>query len=316
MVKNNGVNTEVTEVTEEAAVDQQPTVEETTATETTEETTAVEKFEERPASLINQLFVDQADAVSNRGHQLSHTATLTKDATMAMSDIMRKIGSLKPEDEDFERIASLVEASRESHDMMDDLVGEMYDIGSINISYLQSLSEEELEKMLRSQQSKRSRAKSKTMDQQNYQTMMVAAIAETVIRLAANKPKNSGGAALGDLGVSDEDFEKLRDDAEELKKAIRNVQSKKSIMKSKKDFTDEHPRWKQLCELEMRLKELRDETTVPVSVQERRDAKAKAEAEEMLKDIDLGALDEEQAKTMLAKLSEVLATNKTEEDGE
>ncbi|MMZ45681.1 hypothetical protein D3C75_232700 [compost metagenome] len=277
---------------------------------------AVATEEQPKVNLINSLFVEQAEAASNRGHQLSKTATLTQQGTLAMKDIMRKIAAVDSTNEDFERFSALVGASQTNHDAMDDLIGELYDFSKLNYDYLKELDEEELEKMLRSQQSKRSRAKSKHMDQQNYQNMMVAAVAETIVRLAANKPKNSGGAALGDLGVSDEDFEKLRDDSEELKKAIRNVQSKKSIMKSKSGFTEEAPRWKQLCELEERLKGLRDETTVPVSVQERRDAKAKAEAEEMLKGIDIGQASEEQAKMLLAKLSEVLATNKTEEDEE
>jgi hypothetical protein len=92
--------------------------------------------------------------------------------------------------------------------------------------------------MLKSQQSKRSRAKSKAMTLDNYTTLLTAAIAEDIIREIYNKPKSAGGfhRAAGTVDYTIDQLQALHDDQEALRKEIRNVQSKKSIMKSKNPF--------------------------------------------------------------------------------
>jgi hypothetical protein len=191
---------------------------------------------------------------------------------------------------------------------MDDLINECFDLGSVNIDFLKTVSEDELEKMVRSQQSKRSRSKSKAMTQDNYITMMIGAVAENLLRLALGKPKSAGGGAvMGEIGFSAEDLEKLADFPEDLKKAIRNVQSKKSIMKAKANFDVQSPRWQQLLRAEQQLKEVRDRTNGLVNEQAEQALKVKEQAEEMLADVNVDELDANDAKALLEAMKEMLA---------
>lgn len=278
--------------------------------EVLEGTTANVDTENEPQVVVNQdpisaLFGSNDTVQTNRGNQLRATADLTKLSEMLARDILQEITGNSQEFED------AIVASKRSHDAMDDLINQVNPLGTVNIEFLTSLDEEELEKMLRSQQSKRSRAKAKEpMTFEVYTTMMVAAVAENLLRLAAKKPKNSGGAALGDLGMSDEDYIKLAEDPEELKKAIRNVQSKKSIMKSKQGFSEDNPRWQQLLEQEERLKNLRDQKAA-IRDEElkalKEEAEAKRKAEEILAEYPDDPNPEE-AKQILDALKDILAS--------
>lgn len=254
---------------------------------------------------LDAMFSAAADRASSGGaNQLSVTAQLTKHALGLVNYIQQVLA------EDMPKYKSDVEASMKNHAAMDDIIGDIVNLGAEDVEYLKSETEEELEKALRSQQSKRSRAKSKVMDKENYTTMMTGAVSELLIRLAMGKLKNyGGGAAMGDLGFSDEDLEKLAEDTEELKKAIRNVQSKKSIMSHKQGFDDKSERWLQLLRDEATLKDLRDRGSKAVDEKLLKDAQAKKEAEEVLNAIDtenIGTVEE--ALTYFNQLKEILAT--------
>lgn len=255
--------------------------------------------------VLKELFVDEVQAVkvSSGANQLSKTAQLTQVATSIANEIFAKI-TAEPE-----AYHERVIASQKSHDAMDELINELYQLDTVDISFLQTETEETIEKMIRSQQSKRSRAKGKPMTKENYLTMMVGAIAENLLRLAAGKPKSAGGVSvMKDVRFSPEDLEYLAQYPEELKKAIRNIQSKKSIMKSKADFDPQSERWQQLLQAEQQLKELRSRINGLVNKEAKEALEAKQKLEEMLATKDISSLPPEEAKQLLDAVKEMLAS--------
>jgi hypothetical protein len=252
---------------------------------------------------FDNLFMDDSKAVAfNSANQLNKTARLTQLATEIANRVFQEAT------DDLNEFAPAIKASQKSHDAMDDLIGEIVDLGAVDVDFLKSVSEEELEKMIRSQQSKRSRAKSKAMTQENYMTMMTGAVAEQLLRLVAGKPKSSGGGTvMGEIGFSAEDLEKLAEYPEDLKKAIRNVQSKKSIMKSKVDYDPQSARWLQLVRAEQQLKEVRDRVNGIVNEQAAEAIEVKKKAEEMLANVDTEGMSSEDAIKLLAQMKEMLA---------
>jgi hypothetical protein len=256
---------------------------------------------------VNSLFASETLTPAFGGaNQLNKTARLTTLAEGIAQQVFATATA------DFENFEGRLMASQKSHDAMDDLIADCYDLGNLlaegQLQFLESESEEEIEKMIRSQQSKRSRAKSKVMTQENYLTMMTGAVAENLLRLAGGKPKSSGGGAvMGDVGYSHEDLEQLAQFPEELKKAIRNVQSKKSIMKSKAEFDPMNPRWQQLLVAEQQLKEVRDRVNGEVNEEAKKALEAKRSVEELLSAADMSNPDE--AAELLNKVKEMLASN-------
>ncbi len=253
--------------------------------------------------MLKELFANNSNTnqeVSNRGNQLSSTANLTRIST----DIAREI--LKIAEADIERFQQVIIDSQESHDVMDQLINDTYNLTTVDIEFLKAESEEVLDRMIKSQQSKRSRAKSKEMTFENYLTMLTGAVAENLLRIAANKPKSAGGggARRGTVTYSEEELEAFKNDPEALKKAIRNVQSKKSIYKSKADFDETSERWQELLEVEAQLKAIRD----GLNVEAEKAIEKTNQLEEMLATIDPKDLKATDAKEMLESIKQMLAT--------
>ena len=238
--------------------------------------------------------------VTNRGNQLDNTANLTRIST----DIAREI--LKIAEANAEQFADKIIESQQSHDAMDNLIAEIYDLKQVDIDFLKAESEEVLDRMIKSQQSKRSRAKSKEMTLDNYITMLTGAVAENLLRIAANKPKTAGGggARRGSVRYTEEELEAFKNDPEALKKAIRNVQSKKSIYKSKADFDETSERWQELLEVEAQLKAIRD----GLNVEAEKAIEKTNQLEEMLATVDLNDLKAADAKNMLENIKQMLST--------
>ena len=237
--------------------------------------------------------------VSNRGNQLGSTAELTRIST----NIAREI--LKRAEVDAEKYQQLILDSQKSHDVMDKLINEIYDLTTVDIEFLKAESEEVLDRMIKSQQSKRSRAKSKEMTLENYLAMLTGAVAENLLRIAANKPKTAGGGARrGTVTYSEEELEAFKNDPEALRRALRNVQSKKSIYKSKADFDPESERWQELLEVEAQLKALRDGQTIEAE----KAIEKTNQLEEMLATVDPKDLKAADAKNMLESIKQMLAT--------
>lgn len=238
--------------------------------------------------------------VTNRGNQLGSTANLTRIST----DIAKEI--LKIAEADVGQFADKIIESQQSHDAMDALINEIYDLNQVDIEFLKAESEEVLDRMIKSQQSKRSRAKSKEMTLDNYITMLTGAVAENLLRIAANKPKSAGGggARRGTVTYSEEELEAFKNDPEALKRALRNVQSKKSIYKSKADFDPESERWQELLMVEEQLKAIRDGQTVEAE----KAIEKTSQLEEMLASVDTKDLKAADAKAMLDSIKQMLAT--------
>ena len=252
---------------------------------------------------LKGLFADNSNTnqeVSNRGNQLGSTANLTRIS----ADIAREI--LKTAEADAEKYQTKIVESQKSHDAMDQLINEICDLKQIDIEFLKAEGEEVLDRMIKSQQSKRSRAKSKEMTLENYLTMLTGAVAENLLRIAANKPKSAGGggARRRTVTYSEEELEAFKHNPEALTRAIRNVQSKKSIYKSKADFDPKSERWQELLMVEEQLKAIRDGQ----SAEAEKAIEKTNQLEEMLATVDLNDLKAADAKNMLESIKQMLAT--------
>lgn len=252
---------------------------------------------------LKELFANNnntSQEVTNRGNQLNSTAELTRIS----ADIAREI--MKRAEADAEKYQQQILDSQKSHDVMDQLINEIYDLTTVDIEFLKAESEEVLDRMIKSQQSKRSRAKSKEMTLENYLTMLTGAVAENLLRIAANKPKSAGGggARRSSVRYSEEELEAFKNDPEALRKALRNVQSKKSIYKSKADFDPKSERWQELLEVEAQLKAIRDGQ----SAEAEKAIEKTNQLEEMLATVDPKDLKAADAKELLENIKQMLAT--------
>lgn len=250
--------------------------------------------------MLKNLFSNTNREVTNRSNQHDSTANLTRIST----DIAREI--LKIAEADAEKYQAKIIESQQSHDAMDALINELYDLNQVDIDFLKAESEEVLDRMIKSQQSKRSRAKSKEMTFENYITMLTGAVAENLLRIAANKPKSAGGggARRKTVAYSEEELEMFANNPEALRKALRNVQSKKSIYKSKAGFDETSERWQELLEVEAQLKAIRDGQ----SVEAEKAIEKTNQIEEMLATIDPKDLKASDAKDILASIKQMLST--------
>lgn len=256
---------------------------------------------------LNTLFnaTESQEATAN-ARSLAGTAQLTSVSTTIAHDILKAVN------DNFEDYKELVAKSKVDHSAMDQLIAKAYDLSTVDVDFLKEIDEATINSMLKSQQSKRSRAKSKVMTMDNYTSMMVGAIAENLIRLATGKTKSASGNrhAAGKVDYTAEELEVLANDQDKLRKEIRNVQSKKSIMKSKEGFSEEDERWQALLVAEEQLKSLRVDSVKVVAVDETKNALA-----EMLNGIDISHLKAADAKALLEKAMGLVApaTEKNEE---
>lgn len=252
---------------------------------------------------MNNLFARNNDQeVVNGANQLEKTAQLTTQAMSIANQMMKAIDGM-PEDQQ-PAYADMITSSMKDHDAMDELIELVVNLDNEDIAYLQEETESTLDKMIKSQQSKRSRSKGKVMTLDNYKTMLTGAIAENLLRIAANKPKSTAGSsAAGITGYSVDELTKLSMNKEELAKAIRNIQSKKSIAKSKAGFTVDSDKWQQLLIAEAQLKALRDGAVTQKTIADSRITKI----EEALKDVgDPATLKAPDAKALLAMMLEII----------
>lgn len=206
---------------------------------------------------INELFTTENNATTTNARALTGTAELTAISNRIATSIIRQ---MEEQIEDYKpRIAKSTVDAKELDAIINDFkpFEEVEELDEN--SELRSLNDDVVENILKSQQSKRSRTKSKTMTLDNYRNYMSAAIAEDIMRELYDKPKTGhGGFKRGSIvDFTPEELEALAEDQEALRKEIRNIQSKKSIMKSKADFDESDERWQALLRAEIMLKDLR-----------------------------------------------------------
>lgn len=253
---------------------------------------------------FTNLFAGSDNAVTTNGRGLTGTAQLTAMASEKANEVINAMNA------DIESYKDQLVASQHDNKAMDDLLESLIDYSSMDTEFLTQLDESVIDGMLKSQQSKRSRAKSKAMTLDNYKTLMTASIAENVIRLVTGKVKNGVGVrrGTGSVAFTDEYLEQLKDDQEKLKKELRNVQSKKSIMKSKADFDPESERWQELLVAEEQLKSIRVSTRGTTKVVEV--DTTKKELEEAFDGINLEDISHMKAadsKALLEKLASLIS---------
>lgn len=247
---------------------------------------------------INELF--GANTTTTHGaRSLSGTAQLTSLASTIADGILRKM------EEDIETYRPRIQKSALDSKELDAIIDELGEINPDDAEFLTEIDEHTIDGMLKSQQSKRSRSKSKAMTLDNYRTLLTAAIAENIIRIVAGKPKNAVGAhrAAGSVDYTIEQLEMLGADQNALRKEIRNIQSKKSIMKSKADFDESDERWLALLKAEQQLKDLRVGSNAQVVEVDR----TKNTLAEMLGGVDISKLKSAEAHELLERIQELLA---------
>lgn len=249
---------------------------------------------------LNNLFAADNSTATISGRGLTGTAQLTSIA----SDIATKV--IKEMNDNIEEYADRIKKSQADNSTMDALINDIYNLETVDIDFLKDLNEETLDGMLKSQQSKRSRCKSKAMTMDNYKALMTGAIAENLIRMASGKEKSTGARRhTGTIEYTIEQLQILEADQEKLRKEIRNVQSKKSIMKSKADFNENDERYQQLLRVEQQLKDMRVGTTTEVVEVDT----TKNKLNELLDGVDLAALHAKDSKELLNSILELVKGN-------
>lgn len=242
---------------------------------------------------MNNLFatVSNTSTVGNRG--LNGTAQLTQIASNIAAEIINVMN------DDIDTYVDDIKKSQADNNAMDALIEKVHPLEGTDVDFLKDLSEETLDGMLKSQQSKRSRCKSKAMTMDNYKALMTGAIAENLIRMVTGKEKSSVGARRmsGSVEYTIEQLQQLAEDQDKLRKEIRNIQSKKSIMKSKADFDENDERYQSLLRVEQQLKDMRTTTTEVVEVDKTKDALS-----ELLADKDLEHIKASDSKELLAQI--------------
>lgn len=257
---------------------------------------------------MNELFgANNTNAFAN-ARSLPGTAELTATATAIAHRIIKAM------EEDIENYRDRIQKSSVDTKELESIIDDFKPFADIeDDSILRNLDDETVEGMLKSQQSKRSRTKSKTMTLDNYTTLLTAAIAEDILRELYNKPKAAGGfrRAAGTVDYTGAQLEALAEDQEALRKEIRNIQSKKSIMKSKADFSESDERWLALLKAEQQLKDLRigGATTHVVEVDKTKDALT-----EMLAGADLSDIKAADARKMLEDISRLIQSQEATDE--
>lgn len=206
---------------------------------------------------LNNKFTN-ATTDSKKHGALNGTATLTAQASVVVTDIFDKL------DANFEAYADLFEDSKLKHSSMDELINKLTNnLDDYDISFVDAFDDADITQMLKSQASKRSRLKGKEMTMDNYANMLNAAVSEDMLRKAIGKAKAAGRHGVSH-GYSDEYVEALLEDQNEIRRELRNIQSKQcSLRKKHPDDYAELDEYKKLEEVAETLKASRVASNAP-----------------------------------------------------
>ena len=248
------------------------------------------------------------------GNGKGSNRSTSEKLTYAATQLAREAFEIVSADE--ENYSDRIVLSKTDGTTLDTLLKEVVDIPDMPDLFA-GLDPIDLNNMLKSQQSKRSRCKSAAMTVDNYKKMMTAAIAELIIRgeLGTEKSDRKTGVRKPSRELTTEYVELLANDQEELKRELRNVQSKKSILKKKGKIAegeDNYDTWQKLCEDEAMLKANRigavPQVAKVVEINVTKDA-----VTGLLKDVDITKLKAGDSKDLLAKIAELVADQQPEE---
>ena len=244
---------------------------------------------------LNNLFT--AEEKETKGKRaLSGTAEMTANAEVVVNNILEALSN------DYDSHAETFEQSKVDAYAMDMLISEFTNnFEDVEVGFLDKYDEDELKAMLKSQQSKRSRAKSKDMTMDNYKAMMNAAVCELMIRTFTGKAKTRV-AGRGSNMYTSEFLNSMAEDQHELRRELRNVQSKMCIFRKKhpEDY-NEHDEYKELEKVENTLKDMR----TPIEGH-----RVKMSDVTAALDVDINELELEDAKQLIAELQKLTGGDK------
>lgn len=244
---------------------------------------------------LNNLFT--ASTKETKGKRaLSGTAEMTANAEVVVNNIFEELSNC------YDDYAETFEQSKVDANAMDALINQFTDdFSDVDVSFLEKYDDEELKAMLKSQQSKRSRSKSKEMTIDNYTAMMNAAVCELMIRTATGRAKTRT-AGRGSSIYTEEYLNSLADDQHELRRELRNVQSKMCIFRKKHpEDHSEFDEYQELMRVENTLKEMR----VPIEGHRVKMSEVTAAL-----DVDANALSLEEAQQLIAALQNITGGDK------
>lgn len=206
--------------------------------------------------MMNNLFVPTENGTATISKAaLTYTAELTQVATNVAQEFMARAVTAPELDGDAAHADRLKQAMTDNN-VLDDMLQEFTSIDYTSAMFLAEADEEELDRMLKSQQSKRSRMKKLPMTQANFTSMVTGAVAEILIRRVSGKSKAATTVVrLSGTELNEEQAAFFADNQDALIKAIRNVQSKKTGLKKKE--LEGSAEWNELLEFESKLKALR-----------------------------------------------------------
>lgn len=183
--------------------------------------------------MTNELFT--TTTTSEAGvRRLDCTAALTSYADAEARTLLQKVNA-DPE------LQEALKASFTDSDAQDNLIVDI--LGHLSIETIMDADEEQLKRLLASQQSKRSRSKGKEMTVANYLNMMSAAIAENVIRQVIGRPRGAAARTSTVSPLTEDELKLFKDDLDAVNKKIRVLQSWKSTHKHLQDSTE----WTTVC---------------------------------------------------------------------
>lgn len=254
---------------------------------------------------MTNLFTNGATTNSN-SRTLNGTSELNSLAATYVNEFMNALNDI-----DDDRMEA-VEASKTDNSEMDKLVQELTNVADVDTTSLVDAvgtdDEHIPNKLLASVQSKRSRLKGKDMTIDNYKSLVQAAISEYILREAFDMKKNAARGGAGSVvSYSEEELQALAADQEALKKAIRNIQSRKCIMKGKVGFDENSEQWLALLEVEEQLKAQRISTRVV-----RQADTTKKDVQAALEGVDFGSLKKDELKSLLENIAGIVNDEPTD----
>ena len=186
---------------------------------------------------------------------LSKTTIVTAHARTLAANFIENIR----EQEHDKELKEQVVKSMDDYTILESLIEPI--INNAMVDDIKGASDDEVKKMIRSQASSKSHIKKKLVDSKSastYQSYVAAAIGEALIRKAYDIPKNFNGISgttRTSILYTEDELEVLAQDQHEVRKAIRNVQSKKSIEKRKNGEDTE--RYMEILQAEQQLFNIR-----------------------------------------------------------
>lgn len=266
---------------------------------------------------MTNLFTTEQGAVTSGANKLNITASLTNVASGIASVVIEGLIERVENDDTKETYTKLFEDSKVDNDVLDSMIDQFHDLSVVNIDFLKAEDEDTLDRALKSQQSKRSRTKTKNMTADNYKQLVTAAVSENLIRLALGKPKGTGGAVSGgSSSLTEEEIKKLTGDVAAINKAIRNVQSKKSIAKSKLDFDETSERYQSFLAIEKQLKQMRAEANGVQSTEATEALEKQEKLKELLVNVNSKDLKLGEARSMIDQIQELIKDDEVESTDE